>query len=211
MIIKLLLILSLFVVELPPTSLLGKASRSVGAVLSSMCIYLKPLSMGIDRWILKEDLSNFKVVSEGVYRGGQPLGDGYKLLKFKGIKKIINLRGIDTGEHLGIGFNHVHIPIHAHYPEKEDVVAFLKAINESEGEAIFIHCFHGSDRTGLFVAIYRVVYEGWSKERALEEMVHGGHGFHIHLQQNLIQFFEALDLEELMQISQGHGLVSEGA
>lgn len=211
MIIKVLLILTLLMVELPSSSVVGKASRSVRAVFGSACFYLKPLSPVVDRWILKEDLPNFKKVSSEVYRGGQPLGDGYNMLKSRGIKTIINLRGIDTGSHCDESITYIHLPIYSYCPQKEDVVTFLKVINERKEHPVFIHCFHGSDRTGLFVAIYRVVYDGWTKQQAVDEMIHGGHGFHAYIQQNLIQFFQDLDLKELMQLSESHGLVGKSS
>jgi len=41
-----------------------------------------------------------------------------------------------------------------------------------------LHCQHGADRTGLITALYRIVYQGWSKDQALEEMLQGGFGYH---------------------------------
>lgn len=40
---------------------------------------------------------------------------------------------------------------------------------------ILVHCLGGVHRTGVMTAIYRMEYEGWSKERALAEMC--GHGY----------------------------------
>ena len=198
MIIKVFLIALLFVVEIPSNTLLGKASLVMRSFLGAGYIQWKPLSTFIERKILKEELPNFKQVSPCLYRGGQPLGDGYKYLKSKGIRTIINLRGVDRGEPYDPAFTYVHIPIQAYLPREEDVVAFLKVMQDEESGPVFLHCFHGSDRTGLFVAIYRMVCEGWTKEAAMEEMLHGGHGFHEHLQQNLIYFFQHLDLNQFV-------------
>jgi len=45
----------------------------------------------------------------------------------------------------------------------------------SRNEAVLIHCVHGSGRTGLFSAIYRMEYQGWPRWRAIaEEMMLGG-------------------------------------
>ncbi|MBP9841369.1 MAG: dual specificity protein phosphatase family protein [Simkaniaceae bacterium] len=191
----------------------------MGTLFEVFFIPLKPLVLMIDRWILKEDLPNFKQVSSGVYRGGQPLGEGYRLLENKGIKTIINLRGIDTGGEHGTLLSYVHIPISPYNPQKEDVLTFLRAMDASKGQPVYIHCFHGSDRTGLFIAIYRVVYEGWTKEEALHEMVNGGHGFHASFQENLIQFFQDLDLENLtlscdistsfLDVRESHGFIGK--
>lgn len=40
---------------------------------------------------------------------------------------------------------------------------------------IFIHCAHGVDRTGLIVALYRVVYQGWDADAAYAEWRLSGH------------------------------------
>ena len=33
-----------------------------------------------------------------------------------------------------------------------------------------LHCDYGTERTGLITALYRMAYQGWSKEAALAEM-----------------------------------------
>jgi protein tyrosine/serine phosphatase len=38
-----------------------------------------------------------------------------------------------------------------------------------------VHCRQGADRTGAIVALYRVVVQGWSKQKALLEMKDGGY------------------------------------
>ena len=44
--------------------------------------------------------------------------------------------------------------------------------------------------------MYRIVIEGWPKEKAIEEMTKGGFGFHT-IWKNLIRFVEDLDIEEI--------------
>ena len=57
------------------------------------------------------------------------------------------------------------------------MLAALRAIQEAETNGpVLMHCKHGSDRTGLMAAMYRVVIQGWSKEEALNEMTLGGFG-----------------------------------
>ena len=57
----------------------------------------------------------------------------------------------------------------------------------SENHPIFVHCRHGADRTGMMSALYRIKHDGWSKQEAIDEMVHGGLGFHS-IWTNLISF-----------------------
>lgn len=57
------------------------------------------------------------------------------------------------------------------------VVEALRIIRNADGP-IVIHCWHGADRTGLISALYRIVFQGWTKEEAIDELMHGGFGYH---------------------------------
>ena len=67
-----------------------------------------------------------------------------------------------------------------------------------QAQPVFVHCQRGADRTGLAVAVYRVAVEGWSKEKAIEEMVRGGYDFSP-VWGNLVTYVEELDVEALMK------------
>jgi protein tyrosine/serine phosphatase len=41
-----------------------------------------------------------------------------------------------------------------------------------------VHCEHGADRTGLVTALYRIAYQGWNKNAAIDELENGNFGFH---------------------------------
>ncbi len=43
-------------------------------------------------------------------------------------------------------------------------------------QPILVHCIGGSDRTGVMVALYRITYQGWTKEQAKKEMM-----MHMHI------------------------------
>ena len=45
---------------------------------------------------------------------------------------------------------------------------------QDNGRGVLVHCHAGSQRTGGVVACYRMLFEGWSFDRALEEMEHYG-------------------------------------
>ena len=65
-----------------------------------------------------------------------------------------------------------------------------------ESGTVLVHCQHGADRTGLLVAVYRVVVQGWSKERAIDEMTNGGFGFHP-VWKNLVAYLRHLDVARI--------------
>lgn len=59
-------------------------------------------------------------------------------------------------------------------PNREEIARFFEIVDEQSKHPIFLHCKHGSDRTGMFSAFYRMKYDGWSADRAYEEMKNSG-------------------------------------
>jgi len=118
------------------------------------------------------DIPRFAKVSESLYRGGQPTAKGFAELRKMGVKTIISLRVFDSDRPKleGLGLRYLHISFKAIHPEDEDVVAFLKTVTDPNNQPVFVHCREGVDRTGMMVAVYRIVIQGWSKEKGLEEM-----------------------------------------
>ena len=144
----------------------------------------------------KPGLPNLFRVTDSLYRGAQPAPEGITELKAMGIETVLNLRSLHTDDLGDTGLGYFSIPMNSWHSEEEDVVAFLKIVSDTNNLPIFVHCQHGSDRTGTMCAIYRVAVQGWSKEDALKEMREGGYGFHP-VWQNLVNYFNALDIEKL--------------
>src|SRR5215467_9321450 len=123
-------------------------------------------------------LPNGGKINDSLFRGAQPRGEGVKELKNLGITTIVDLRGEDPGkiswerqqaESLGIRF--VSIPVSGWSPpSNEQVAEFLELFRENPAGKIFVHCRFGDDRTGVFVAAYRMAYDGWPAQQAINEM-----------------------------------------
>ncbi|MGL4668955.1 MAG: dual specificity protein phosphatase family protein [Saezia sp.] len=129
---------------------------------------------------LNKEMNLFEI-EPGLYRSQQPLKEDMAAIEALGIKTIINLRGFhadnDTIKNTEITL--VRIPIHTWHIRDHHVVDALKAIEEARQQGpVLIHCLHGADRTGLVSAMYRIVYQGWSKEAAWQELKKGGFGYH---------------------------------
>ena len=94
---------------------------------------------------------NLNKVTDTLYRGAQPTAEGFARLKQLGVQTIINLRHnhSDVDEMGDLKFNYIAIPMHAWHAEDEDIVAFLRAVTDKKNGVIFVHCEHGSDRTGF--------------------------------------------------------------
>jgi protein-tyrosine phosphatase len=48
-------------------------------------------------------------------------------------------------------------------------VRALKVIVTPDYQPVFVHCQAGKDRTGLVVAVYRILVDGWDVEEAIAE------------------------------------------
>ena len=64
-----------------------------------------------------------------------------------------------------VGVRHIHLPT-GQVPSAATVARFLAVVDRPENRPALIHCYHGIGRTELFVAVYRMEYEGWSNQRA---------------------------------------------
>ncbi len=130
------------------------------------------------------ELPNFHQVKEHLYRGGQPKKGGLKKLAELGIKTIINLRGdsedtlAEESEAKRLGFLYYNIPMSSiGRPTDEQISKVIEIIDLSENAPVFIHCRRGSDRTGVIIAIYRMMRDCWTAERALDEAKRYGMGW----------------------------------
>ncbi len=60
-------------------------------------------------------------------------------------------------------------------PTPEQVRTLEQLYDQPEHHPILVHCWGGTDRSGVAAAIYRIRHQGWSAERVLGEMA--DHGF----------------------------------
>lgn len=143
-------------------------------------------------------LPNLHKVSDDLYRGAQPTAEGMKQLEKLGVKTVVNLRSFhaDRQQLEGTELAYEQIPATALNIEAEDVVRFVQIVTDANRTPVFVHCRHGSDRTGTMCAAYRIVTQGWSKDEAVEEMTKGGFGFHS-IWRNLIEYVRKLDIEQI--------------
>ena len=148
--------------------------------------------------VARPGLPNLHRVSSRLYRSAQPSAEGMRELPALGVTTVVNLRSLHSdSEEIGtLPLRSEHIRMNAWHPEDEDVVRFLRIVTNPESGTVLVHCQHGADRTGLLVAVYRVVVQGWSKERAIDEMTNGGFGFHP-VWKNLVAYLRHLDVARI--------------
>ena len=150
---------------------------------------------------------NLYMMSDRLYRSGQPTAEGMARLEDLGIKTVLNISfHSDIPEMAATRMAYEQIYMKTWHPEEEDVVRFLRIVSDPGRGPVLVHCHRGADRTGTLCAIYRVVVQGWSKDDALREMTQGGFGFHP-IWTNLKTFIKDLDIEAIRKEA---GLVPSG-
>lgn len=120
----------------------------------------------------------FSGVDKNLFRGGEPSLAHLNLLKENGLKRIVSL---DEGIGNKIkpfckknGINHIIVPIEDGNSPAVGFLPFL--VGSLQDEPTYIHCHLGRDRTGMAIAIFRMLVNKWTKEDAIEEAKNFGMG-----------------------------------
>ncbi|MDR2885367.1 MAG: tyrosine-protein phosphatase [Rikenellaceae bacterium] len=142
-------------------------------------------------------VENLYLVDTGVYRCGQPSAEGFKELYELGVREILNLRNHHGDESKAAGVPLVlhRIKMNAGDSQTDRFVEALRIIRDRRGP-IAIHCWHGSDRTGAVVALYRIAFQDWTPAEALDELMNGGYGYHTYYK-NIPAYFRTIDPADL--------------
>ena len=148
--------------------------------------------------VIGTTLENCFRVSDEFYRCEQPREGDIADLNSLGVRSILNLRRYHSNDKaLGkAGFTMLTERLEADDLTVDDLVDALRQIREAP-KPVMVHCWHGSDRTGSVVAAYRIVFQNWTTAEALDELRHGGFGYHERWFPNIIELFETLDAGEL--------------
>jgi tyrosine-protein phosphatase SIW14 len=123
-------------------------------------------------------ISDFGKVNDYLYRGAQPTLGALDQLKKFDIDTIIDLRSELRGlianerEHAeALGIRFINLPGSGWAtPKDEELARFFTLVREQPRRRIFIHCWLGGDRSGTFIAAYRIAFDGWTPEQAIHEM-----------------------------------------
>ena len=120
-------------------------------------------------------IDNFGRINDSYFRGAQPKDQDYADLAAFGIRTVIDLtkggRSEEQGmvEHAGMKFYRIPMTT-SDRPSDEAVTRFLAIVNDPVNQPVFVHCQGGRHRTGVMTAVYRITQDGWSADRAYEEM-----------------------------------------
>ena len=142
---------------------------------------------------------NLFSITPNLYRSAQLAPKDVTLIKSLGIQTVVSLRNFNDDETVlrGSGVKLKRIGINTWSVGDKQVIAALKAIKAAEQDGpVLLHCLHGADRTGLVSAMYRMLYQGWGKDEALQELTQGGYGYHA-MWKNIPRYIKKVDLEKI--------------
>lgn len=131
-------------------------------------------------------------VTPTLYRSEQLDRDDTSLLQALNIRTIINLRYFDHNDdhrHFSYtGIRIINIPLLTWDIETEEMAQVLYTIEQSEKYGnVLVHCYHGKDRTGLTIGLYRILNQNWAIADAEAEMRRYGYN---RIWRNISRFYK---------------------
>lgn len=147
-----------------------------------------------------DGVPNFYKIDEHIYRCAQPTDKGFQNLEKFGIKTVINLRNFhsDDDEAKGTKLQLERIRFNTWHIKEEIIINAMLILEDKSRAPVVVHCLHGADRTGLICAMYRMLYQGWSKEEALAELTSDKFGYHA-IWANIPKYIKNVDLKDLKE------------
>ncbi|MEO6740901.1 MAG: tyrosine-protein phosphatase [Chthoniobacteraceae bacterium] len=143
-------------------------------------------------------VKNLNRVTPQLFRSAQPDAAGMREIEKLGVRTVIDLRDLndDQDEARGTKLRLLSVPMNTWHIEDEDVVRVLTLLRRRKNGPFLVHCHHGSDRTGVVCAMFRIVEQGWSREDAIRELRDGGFGFH-KAWVNIPRYLGKVDIEKI--------------
>jgi len=138
-------------------------------------------------------------VDDKLYRSALPNTEAVDQLKALGIVSVLNFYQKSDASWIGSAdLQEIHLPMRTRWFDDEDALDALRSLRGAQEKgSVLIHCKHGQNRTGLVAALYRMVYQGWSKAEALAEM--RSFGGSIERMKYAEDYLEEVDVSELKQ------------
>jgi len=115
---------------------------------------------------------NLYQMDSKLFRSALPNAEAVNQLKALGVDTVVNFYQKTDASWIGrADLQEIHLPMRTRWFDDEDALDALRAVRKAQEKGpVLIHCKHGQNRTGLVAALYRMMYQGWSKEEALAEM-----------------------------------------
>ena len=124
-----------------------------------------------------EDICNFLALTENLLSSGMPTAEQMKTIAEAGVKVVINLAPFDPERDLkdegalvdSLGMKYINILVEWESPTRQNLEAFMKAMDDNKNDKMLVHCRLNYRATG-FLTLYRVQRLGWKMEEAFKDL-----------------------------------------
>jgi protein tyrosine phosphatase (PTP) superfamily phosphohydrolase (DUF442 family) len=125
---------------------------------------------------LKGDVPRILCLDNDFATGAQPTDQAYAKAAASGFRSVLSLRtgneGVDLFRERSVveksKMKYFNIPVVSSSPRPEQAEEFIRLVKEPANHPMLINCA-SANRVGAFMMIYRVLEQGWSEDKALEE------------------------------------------
>jgi protein tyrosine phosphatase (PTP) superfamily phosphohydrolase (DUF442 family) len=140
----------------------------------------RPSAIDFDA-LLKADAPIVLCIDDKPTTGGQPSGDAYAKAAGNGFRAVLTLRsrrdGVDSLRERFMAeqnqLRYFNLPYLAALPSHEQVDEFLRLLRDKHNQPMLVNCAF-AERVAPYMMIFRIVEQGWSEEKALEEAARSG-------------------------------------
>jgi protein tyrosine phosphatase (PTP) superfamily phosphohydrolase (DUF442 family) len=132
-----------------------------------------------------EDIPNFHEVTPFLFRSAHLQPSHFAMLRDYGIRDVLTLEDYLGNQQaaadeekmaLDVGMEFSWLPMDGlAKPSIGQLDQALAYIADPAHQPVLVHCLHGSDRTGMVIAAYRIKYQLWPVDQARHEMYQYGH------------------------------------
>ena len=120
---------------------------------------------------------NFLALSDNLFTGGMPDAEQLSDAAQKGVELVINLAPHDVPNALpgetelirSLGMHYANIPVNWTTPTQDGLDRFMELMDANKDRKVLVHC-QANFRATAFVALYRILRQGWSAEDAMADM-----------------------------------------
>lgn len=131
----------------------------------------------IERY-LKAEVPRILCLDNDFASGAQPTDQAYAKAATSGFRSVLSLRtgneGVDLARERSLveksKMRYFNIPVVSSAPRPEQADEFIRLVKDKSNHPMLITCA-SANRVGAFMMIYRVVEQGWSEDKALDEAV----------------------------------------
>jgi protein tyrosine phosphatase (PTP) superfamily phosphohydrolase (DUF442 family) len=140
----------------------------------------QPSSSSIEQ-LLNVDVPVVLCIDDKPTAGGQPSGQAYAKAAASGYRSILTLRtnkdAVDLLRERSMverqKMRYYNIPVVPNAPRAAQADEFLALVRDKKNHPMLINCAF-AERVAPLMMIFRIVEQGWSKEKALEEATRTG-------------------------------------